>query len=81
MLALAIDWKHGGLNMAQTVEKNLLKTAEAAARADVDKATIRRWIAAGRLPAQRTATGIFRINVTDLNRVLSGGLANEQTSN
>ncbi len=57
------------------LENKLLKTAEAADRANVDKGTIRRWINAGHLPAQRTATGIFRIDPADLQRVLTMGIA------
>ena len=42
----------------------LITAAEAARRIGVSKATMTRWIAAGKVPAVRTAGGQWRIRAT-----------------
>ena len=41
--------------------KRLISAAEVARRLDVDRATVTRWIAAGKLPAFRTPGGHWRV--------------------
>lgn len=52
-----------------------LTTAQAAAHCAVSPKTIRRWVAAGRLPAKRTSPGqggLLRIRLADLEALLAG---------
>lgn len=44
----------------------LISAAEAARRMGVNKSTVARWIAAGKVPAYRTPGGHWRIRATDI---------------
>lgn len=57
--------------MNTTVENKFLKVSEVAAMARVTDRTVRKWIADKRLPAIKTATGLFRIQSQDVGRVLN----------
>ena len=46
--------------------KRRLTAAGAARRLGVHKSTVTRWIAAGKLPAERTPDGLYSIRPSDL---------------
>lgn len=49
--------------------KSMLSIAQVAARQGVAQKTVRRWIAEGRLPAQRVGPKLIRIAEADLARI------------
>ncbi len=51
--------------------RRFLSLAAAAERADVDQKTIRRYIAAGRLPASRMGDKLIRIAEADLDALFT----------
>ena len=58
---------------ALTTTKDYLSTGEAAELCSVTRDTVLKWIAAGRLPAKRTAGGHHRIPHHSLIPILQGG--------
>jgi excisionase family DNA binding protein len=50
----------------------LLTTGEAALRLHVTDETVRRWIAAGKIPAITLPSGQFRIKEADIDAILAG---------
>lgn len=50
--------------------KRLISAAEAARRMGVNKSTMTRWIAAGKVPAIRTPGGQWRVRAIDVDRLL-----------
>ncbi len=56
----------------KTIEQpNYIKPSDAARIASVTGDTVRRWIRAGKLPAQRTSTGTLRISEHALKQFLN----------
>ena len=53
--------------------KRLIPAAEAARRVGVDKSTMTRWIAAGKVPAFKTPGGHWRVRAIDVERLLAPG--------
>lgn len=52
--------------MTQTPQQHHLDTSQAARRLNVSDSTVRRWIAAGTLPAKRVGERSWRIDPADL---------------
>ena len=52
------------------VQERMLSVTEAAHRTGLQKETVRRYIAVGRLPAVRLPNGYYRIREQDLERIL-----------
>ena len=50
----------------------LISAAEAARRMDVNKSTMTRWIAAGKVPAFRTPGGHWRVRAVDVDAMVRG---------
>lgn len=58
-----------------------ISASEVARRFSVDAATVRRWIASGRLPAFRTPGGTYRIHPEDVEKFLQPITINEDIVN
>jgi excisionase family DNA binding protein len=54
-----------------TQQVALLTVSQVAAVLNVHPATVRRWIASGALPATRLPGGTYRVDATDLDRIVS----------
>jgi len=62
------------------VTKRFITAAEVARRLDVNKSTVTRWIAAGKLTAFRTPGGHWRVRAVDVDRFRwKGGDARPET--
>lgn len=49
--------------------KRLISAAAAAREFGVDRSTMTRWLAAGKVPAFRTPGGQWRVRTVDVNRI------------
>lgn len=56
---------------ATTAEHRLTNLSKAAEYADVHPMTIRRWIAAGRLPGYRVGPRLLKVDLNDLDAMLT----------
>lgn len=56
--------------MSTSGNKRLVNIAVAAGYADVHPATLRRWIAAGRLPAYRVGPRLLKIDLGELDQIV-----------
>jgi excisionase family DNA binding protein len=54
------------------LSKRLVTAAAAARELEVNKSTVTRWIAAGKLPAFRTPGGHWRVRTVDVERLKKG---------